>query len=210
MKEQDLVRIVKERAGLRTAIEARRALAAGVGALRCALDDEDTRSLSKALPAKLARLVERPPAAVVRGVDDLYAEGERRERVGPGFAREHVQVVLQVLQRELDPELVTRLRKHLAPDIAELLGERAPSAEPPPHLHVHPAHLPAPIQTLSRARPGTAEPVAETRHELAHDGSVVRSPAPHAERMIETAHSTRPDREDETLAGGGSGGAERK
>jgi hypothetical protein len=55
-------------------------------------------------------------------------------------------------------------------------------------------------QTLARARPGTADPIADARHELAHTGSVVRSPAPHAEDRVETARSTRPSREDETLA----------
>jgi uncharacterized protein (DUF2267 family) len=205
MNERELILQVKTDAGLRTVREAKRALATAIGALRCALDDEEARAVSKALPPKLAQLLERPRTAVVRSAEDLYREDERRERVGLGFATEHVQVVLQVVAHQLDPELVTRLRKHLSPDLAALLDERAQSSEPPLFVHTHPAHLPSPIQTLSRARPGTAEPIAEAHHELAHEGSVVRSSAPHADRMVETTRSTRPRREDETLASGGTG-----
>jgi uncharacterized protein (DUF2267 family) len=202
MDDLELILHVKAAAGLRSLREARRATAAALGALRCALEEEDARALSKALPRKLAHLLERPQTTVVQSIEGLYADAERRERVGLGFAMEHVQVVLQVLLRQLDPELVTRLRKRLSPDVAELLEEHVQSAEPPPHVRIHPGHLPTRIQTLSRARPGTAEPIADTHHELAHEGSVVRSDAPHADRMVETARSTRPNREDETLARG--------
>jgi uncharacterized protein (DUF2267 family) len=209
MNEAELIRPVKADAGLRTLRQSKRALAATVGALRCALDDEDARAVSKALPSRLAPLLEGPRAAVVRSAADLYREAERRERVGLGFATEHVQVVLRVLAGQLDPELVTRLRKHLSPDVAALLQQRAPVSEPPPHVHTHPPRRPAPRQTLARARPGTAEPIADARHELAHASSVVRSAAAHADRMVETARSTRPDREDETLARGGPGSGKR-
>jgi uncharacterized protein (DUF2267 family) len=200
MDERELIRRVKDGAGLRTAREAKRALSAAIGALGCALDDDDSLALSKALPLSLGRLLERRRTVTVSGVQALYEEAEHRECVGRGFAAEHLQTTLGVLARELNPELVTRLRKHLSPDVAALFEERASSPAPPPYVHVHPHHLPSPIQTLSRARPGTAEPIADVHHELAHASSVVRSPAPHAERMVETARSTRPSREDETLA----------
>jgi uncharacterized protein (DUF2267 family) len=209
MDEQELILLVKARAGLRTAHEAKRALGSALGALRCALDDQDTRALLKELPPRLAKTLARKASSVVRSADALYAEAERRERVGLGFAMEHAQVVLQVLATELDPELVARLRRRLPSGIASLLRDRRPSSEPPPHLHRHVQRKPAPLQTLSRARPGSAEPIAETRHDLAHAESVARTQTPHTAAMVETARSTRPGREDDTLATT-RGSAERK
>lgn len=205
MEEQELILLVKTRAGLRTASEAKRALGATLGALRCALEDDDARAAAKALPLRLGRMLERRPATAVRSAEALYAEAERREGAGFGFAVEHVQAVLQVLAHELDPELVGRIRKRLPSDIAALLRERGSAGEAP-HVHTHPERRTAPPQTLSRARPGMAEPIAEARHELAHAKSVVRTETPHAERMVETARSTRPGREDETLSAGRPGG----
>jgi uncharacterized protein (DUF2267 family) len=199
MDAKELMQVVKTEAGLRSVAEARRATLAALGALRCALDDDDARATARALP-DLAWLLDRPASTIVRTAPELYAETQRRERVRPGFAVEHAQAVLQVLARTVDPELVARLRRHLPADIAALVAGRPEPAEPPSHVHVHPARAPEPIQTLSRARPGTAEPIAETRHELAHAGSVARSPAPHGDTMVETARSTRPGREDDTLA----------
>ncbi len=200
MDERALSLLVKERAGLRTASEAKRAIGAALAALGCALDEDDAHALASDLPAGLARFLSRSHAHVVRNAADLYAAAEQREHTGLGFAREHVQVVLGTLASELDPELVVRLRKHLPPDVASLLRWRDPSPPPPPHVHAHPPRREAPIQTLSRARPGTAEPIADASHPLAHAGSVARAPAPHADRMVETARSTRPSREDDTIA----------
>lgn len=200
MNERELTELVKTRAGLRTTREAKRALGAAIGALRCALEEDDALATAKELPPALARVMERSPATLVRGARALYAETERRERVGLGFATEHAQAVLQVLSEQLDPEVVARLRKRSPKEVAALLRPRRAFQPPPPHVHGHPAREPPPIQTLSRARPGTAEPIAETRHEVAHAGSVARSGAPHAERLVETARSTRPGREDQTLA----------
>ena len=202
VEAKELFLRVRDRAGLQTVREAERAVRATLGSIACALAEDDSRALSAALPRDLGRLLGRRGDRAVETLDGLYAEVERRERVGPGFAREHTQAVLEVLATTLEPELIERVRKHLAPDIATLLrarGRERPE-EPPPHVRTHPAHGPAPIQTLSRSKPGTAEPIAETRHLLAHAGSVARSGAAHAERMAETARSTRPTREDETLA----------
>jgi hypothetical protein len=166
-----------------------------------ALADDDAVALSKALPEDLRRSLRPVAGATVRTADDLYAEAQRRERVELGFAREHAQAVLAVLAAVLDEELLERIRKHLPADVAELLrAAPAASSEPPPHVHTHPARVSQPVQTLSRSRPGTSDPIAEARHELAHSGSVARSSAAHGERMVETARSTRPKREDETLA----------
>jgi uncharacterized protein (DUF2267 family) len=207
MKERELSEIVKDRAGLRSIAEGKRALRATLGALRCALDEADARAAAKELGPDLGPLLERPPTAIVRSAPDLYREADRRERVGLGFATEHVQVVLQVLAERLDPELVTRLRKRLSSEIAELLRERSIADDAPPHVRMHPAHAPEPMQTLSRARPGSGESIAETRHEPAHAASVARSESPHSDTMVETARSARPGREDDTLAStrGGDG-----
>jgi uncharacterized protein (DUF2267 family) len=200
MDERELTFLVKTDAGFQTFAEARLAIRAAVGALACALDDEDAHALELAVPGHVARLLRRPSSTLVRTAHGLYVEAERRERVGLGFAIEHVQVVCRVLARRLDPDLIARMRRRLPPDIAGLFGEPPPAEEAPPHVHTHPTPVIRPPQTLARARPGSSEPIAETRHVLAHRGSVARSPAPHAERMVETARSTRPTREDETLA----------
>jgi uncharacterized protein (DUF2267 family) len=172
---QRLSALVKDRAGLRTEREARRAVNAAVGVLRCALDDEDARSLAAEVPGAPGHILARPAKARVGDLDGLHAEAERREGVGLGFAVEHVQVVFQVLGERLDPELRERLRKRVPSDIAALWTSRALPDEPPPPGHLHPPHEPAPVQTLSRSRPGSAEPIAEARRPLAHEHSVVRA-----------------------------------
>lgn len=204
MNEAELNTLLKERAGLHSVRECKRALGATLGALRGVLDPEDARAVAQCLPPPIAHLLKReqdPALAQVTDAKALYAEVERRERVGLGFAMEHAQVVLAVLAMVLPEDLLVRLRGRLSPDIAALLRrvDRTPM-EPPPNLHAHPAHVPTLVQTLSRTHPGAAEPIADARHELAHSGSVARSDAPHANRMVETARSTRPGHEDETLA----------
>lgn len=200
-----VVALVRSGGGLRTDTEAWRALGATLGALRGAMDEEDARDLSRALPERLARVLRRPTTLpAIRSARSLYAEVARRERIELGYAMEQVQVVLRVLASELDGERVALLRRRLPSDIAGLLRRERPRARPPPYVHAHPARRSAPPQTLSRARPGAAEPIAETQHDLAHTGSVTRTARPHAETMVETARSTRPGREDETLASGRS------
>jgi uncharacterized protein (DUF2267 family) len=200
MNGNDLIGVVRERAGLRTAREARRAVGAAIAALRCALDDADVPLVAAELPKDLVRVLEHTASKTVRNATALYIETERRERVGLGFAMEHAQVVLQVLAEHLDPELVSRLHRSLPSDIAALLRRRRFSAEPPPYVHQHPAHRDAPVQTLSRSHPGASETIAEARSELAHRASVARTSNPLADRMVASARSTRPGHEDETLA----------
>lgn len=198
---QTLTALVKERAGLATQREGKKAVQAALGALRCALSEDDARLLAAALHPAFAAIFERAPVAPVANVAEFYAEAERRERVGLGFAMEHAQVVMQALAECLDLELLVRLRKHTSPDIAALLRERPEPADPPPHVHLHPPHEAIEVPTLSRSKPGTSEPISEAGHPLAHEKSVARTDAPHAEDMLETAHSPRSSREDETLSG---------
>jgi uncharacterized protein (DUF2267 family) len=200
MNESDVLGLVRERAGLQTFREARRALTAALGALRCVLDDTDALALAAAVPKDLARPLRRSATATVRGVDALYAETQRRERVGLGFSMEHTQVVFQVLAERLDPELVSKLRKRVPRDVAALFKRRRTFADPPPHLHEHTPHRETPIQTLSRSRPGASETLADARGELAQRASVARTSEPHADRMLASARSSRPGREDETLS----------
>jgi uncharacterized protein (DUF2267 family) len=205
MDDRELTLLVKTDAGFQTFAEARLAIRAAIGALACALDDDDAHALEVAVPANVARLLRRPSSMVVRSLRGLYAEAERRERVGLGFAIEHVQVVCRVLARRLHPETIARLRRRLPPDIADLFGDRPRAEEAPPHVHTHPTVVPPPPQTIARARPGWAEPIAEADHVLAHRSSVARSAAAHADRMVETARSSRPTREDEALASARTG-----
>jgi uncharacterized protein (DUF2267 family) len=201
MDERELTRMVKSNAGLRSSTEAHRAIASSLGAVRCALDDADARALARVLPRRFGRVLEQSPTTTVRSASELYEENRRRENVAPGFAVEHAQVVLQALARSLDASLLVLLRRRLPEDIASLLEWRLPEIEEaPPVVHVHPPSSPRPEQAIGRVRPGTADPIAEARHPLAHSGSVARTPAPHADTMVETARSSRPGREDDTLA----------
>src|SRR5579871_1086806 len=109
MDEIELHRSIQSHVGLRNAAEAKRALAAVLGALRCSMGDAEARELSDALPASWRPIFARAAPVRVRGGRDFYAEAERRERAGPGFAREHAQAVLEVLARDLEPEVVARL-----------------------------------------------------------------------------------------------------
>jgi uncharacterized protein (DUF2267 family) len=199
MNESELIGLVKERAGLRTAREGKKAVVATLGALRGALEDADAKAIAAELPHEMARYLDRATTTVL-GAKSFYVEVDRRERVGLGFAMEHAQVTLQVLAERLPPELIARLHRRLPPDIAGLLKQRHPETAPPPHVHRHPAHAEAPLQTLARSRPGASETIAEATSELAHRGSVARTGAPRAERIVASATSTRPGREDETLA----------
>jgi uncharacterized protein (DUF2267 family) len=213
MNESEFKRQVHERGGLRATDEARRAIGATLAALRCALEAEDACAIAQGLPPAMGRLLERPRAKVVDSADALYAEAERREGVAAGFAKEHVQVVLEVLAEALDREQLARLHGHVPVDIAALLAPREPAEPaPPPHVRTHPDRAAPERQTLARARarPGTSDPIAETAHPLAHAESVARTTQPHTERMVETARSTRPGREDETLATAGRDRSERK
>jgi len=209
VEAKELFLQVRDRAGLQTVREAERAVRATLGSIACALSEDDSRALSAALPRDLGRLLGRRTERAVETLDGLYGEVERRERVGPGFAREHAQAVLEVLATTLEPEVIERVRKHLPRDIGMLLRARERAEEPPAHVRLHPDHGPAPVQSLSRSRPGTAEPIADARHLLAHAGSVARSGAAHVDRMVETAGSTRPAREDETLASARDAGKRR-
>jgi len=201
MDEEELVSRVRTEGGLRNHREARRAIGAVLGALRCAMAQEDADAIAAELPPPFGKIVSRPAAGRIENSAVLYAEVERRERVGLGFALEHCQVVLRVLAELVDPEMVVRLRKRVPADVAVLLRARADTLEPPPpHVHEHPAEAAGPRRTLSRGRPGPGDPIVDARHPLAHGQSVARSDAPHAERAIGTAHSTRPGREDEILA----------
>jgi uncharacterized protein (DUF2267 family) len=198
--EPELISLVKERAGLQTAREARKAVWASLGALRCTLEDADAKALAAVLSKELAARLERAATSAVCGIEAFYAEMGRRERVGLGFAMEHAQVTLQVLAELLDPELVARLHRRLPGDVATLLARHHTPADAPPHVHTHPGRRDTPIQTLSRSRPGSSETIAEAGGELAHRSSVARTRTPHADRIVASATSTRPGREDDTLA----------
>lgn len=198
--ERELGARVEAAAGLRQARDRERAIGATLVALRAALAEDDARVLADSLPRALSRLLERRTGMAVRRATDLYAQVERREQRGRGFAMEHAQAVLGALARSLDPEVVDRLRRHLPSDIAVLLRAPAHYPAPAPYVHSHPATRPVDVQTLSRARPGASQTIAEASGPLAHTKSVARTPGGHSERMVETARSTRPGREDETLA----------
>jgi uncharacterized protein (DUF2267 family) len=201
MDEHELNALVASRAALRGPGEVRRALRATLAALRSALADDDVRALEAQLPRALGRVLGRRPDCTVRDVGQLYEVVGKREHVRRGFAMEHAQAVLGVLAGILDPEVIGRLRRHLPSDIAALLRPLARFPAAPPYVHLHPRARAAPLQTLSRARPGASETLAGVDRPIAHAGSVARTTAGHADRMVETARSTRPGAEDETLAG---------
>jgi uncharacterized protein (DUF2267 family) len=205
--ERDLVQRVKDRAGARTSREAQGICAAVLGALGGALEPVDAEALVQALPDVAVRSRASTREAL-DGWEALVDEVARRERVGRGFALEHAQVVLEALASFLEPAVLARIERSLPRDVAGWMRKPELPDDAPPHVHRHPGHGEHSLQTLSRSRPGASETIAEAHGALAHTGSVARSRSAHGERRIGSASSSRPGREDETLAS--SRGPERR
>jgi len=136
--------------------------------------------------------------------DQFYREVAERAGIPVGFAREHAQVVCQVLAEAVGVEGRQHLRVDVPRAMAELFTPRRTSSPPPPP-HFHP-HLVEPGQghTLASGRPGSTNPVSEAIS-AAHLHSIARSDDPHADTKVSSAEGLSAEQHHETLATGRPG-----
>jgi uncharacterized protein (DUF2267 family) len=192
---------VAGRAGMTAPAQAERVIEATLHALRSGLDDADARAIAAELPQRFARILGRGTFKGELDEAALYERVRRREHVAPGFAREHAQVVCQVLAEQLSPAVLAAARKR-TPVTVSLFEPRQQPAEPPAHVHRHPPSRSPAKHTLAAGRPGGTRPVSESREERAHSGSVVSSASPHAASKLSTTLGTTQERADRTLSTG--------
>jgi uncharacterized protein (DUF2267 family) len=247
MNEDTLLSRVHDLAGVSTANDAERAVAAVLGALGSAAAEGRAQAIARDWPRPVARWLTASATHAVSDASALYQEVGSREGVEPEVAVEHCQAVLHALAEEMEPERLAQLHQSLPADIAALvrprseLGEASLAAdeddaladEDEPTLaneddetRIATSDDGAPFvaeddealrgaqdlvpesagdrsaarRTLSSARPGPSEPIAEAPRPLAHRDSVARSAAPHAKRQVGTGHPTHAAGEGATLA----------
>lgn len=194
-EEARLTKLVRER-GLADDRSAHRAIMATLQALGSRVPAPEREALARALPLKLARAVSAERFRGAGTARDLYAAVERAERVKPGYAHEHVQIVLRALGELLPDELDDRVEEAIAPSIAELLrGFAQTDGEPPPYAEVHSARH----HTLATGKPGSAHPLSESPPPGPQSESVAAE-NPHADTKLSTAHGETQEREHESLA----------
>lgn len=203
MDEAWLLEHVRARVGGR-ARECRRAVLAVLESLSSTLEPPARRILAQALPSALAVAVDPGPDARELDLDAFYAAVERRARLTRSHAIEAVQAVLGTLAGGLPEDVATLVRKELTPSVAGRFGPEATEPEPPPHVRVHPPWTHVRPPTLSTGRPGSSDPVAESRPERAQRGSVVASANPHGDTKLSTAHGTTQEQDDRTLSEAGT------
>lgn len=165
------------------------------------LTDDEAAALASSLPNELARVVEASDHDEFTsdlGADELYDRVRRREKVPAGIAREHVNIVLQVLGSALEDDVRQRLVRGLPRELGQQL---LPSSygEPPPYATG--AHAP-PLNTLASGRPGSRHPVSEAAPDRAHAHSVARNASPHSETKLSSSHGLTQERHRESLASG--------
>jgi uncharacterized protein (DUF2267 family) len=180
----ELVEEVRRRTGIADAGRADRALASVASVLCGALSRADVDALAENLPAPLPeRLRSGAGEAALTGARELYDRVSARAATTPGLALEETQVILQVLAEISGYEALVRVRKHLPPDVADLLWPREPPAEPPPRERV--AETSRVVhETLASGRPGSHRPLSEAEHGNAQLHSVTRESNPHGDRKL--------------------------
>jgi uncharacterized protein (DUF2267 family) len=192
---------VAERAGMTVRAQAERTIEVTLRALRSGLDDADVRAIAAELPSRFARVLER--GAFERELDEaaLDERVRRREHVSLRFAREHAQVVCQILAERLPEAVLASVRKR-TPVTSRLFETRPELPEPPPYVPEHPPSSSAPKCTLAAGRPGAARPIGEARADIAHSASVARASSPRDASKLSSARGTTQERADETLSTG--------
>jgi uncharacterized protein (DUF2267 family) len=204
----DLERFVEEasaRAALSGPEQAERVLVATLGALGQRLVAEEADALANELPAELAEPLRRASYVHDFEPDELYERVARREGTSIGFAREHAEVVCQLLAEAVSPDVLLRLRKHLGAPWAELFVRRPPSTPPAHVVHREPSAPPRPRTTLSEGHPGSRHPVSVSRLDRAQTHSVARSDDPHGDTKLSSSHGLTQERQHDTLAEGQPG-----
>src|SRR5262245_27487488 len=124
MTDVEFVNEVVAHAGLRTAEEAERTIAAGLLALGSCLSRSEAELLADQLPNELALPLRRSRFAPGMTLDALDQWVAKRQDVSLAFAHEHLVCVLQVLAEALPEAALDRARHALPPTIGTLLEPR--------------------------------------------------------------------------------------
>jgi len=118
--ERTIIADVATRAGI-APHEARRAITATLLTLGEAMAALDARLLADALPAHFSLAVLRRSLIAHFDSYSFFDRIAAREKVRPGFAREHAQVVCEALARALSREVIVRMLRNLPAALAEAL-----------------------------------------------------------------------------------------
>jgi uncharacterized protein (DUF2267 family) len=199
MTQDELLDEVAAHAGLHSAAEAERALAAVLAALGTRLSHSESLALADELPFTAGEPLRQARFDRAFDLDELYARVARAEGVAPGFAVEHTLSVCQAVAESITGAALERIRKALPPPMAALFTPREISA--PPDVE----HVAAAAETLARGRPGSRHPLSEASAERAHSESIARSDNPHAETKLSSSRGLTQEREHESLATGKPG-----
>ncbi len=204
MKHEHFVDEVANRAVLPLEGQAEGAIEVTLEVLGRHLADAHAAQVARRLPDSIAQFLRRRRFERDVEPDEFYREIAERAGVPIGFAREHAQVVCQVLAEAVGVEGRQHLRVHLPHAMAELFTPRG-SSNPPPPPHVHP-HVVSPGEghTLASGRPGSTTPLY-TAVSAGHRDSIARSDDPHAHTKLSSAQGLSAEQHHETLASGKPG-----
>ncbi|MDI3290009.1 DUF2267 domain-containing protein [Polyangium sp. 15x6] len=205
MDESSFLDEVAWRGGLGETSLARTLSEAVLRAFAETLVPDEARALAHALPEPLAAVLLDGPHLGNLSEDALYRRVADREGTLLGFAIEHTRLVLGILGEKLPETTRLRLRRHLTPELGELLAPREPLPPPPVRLRRPPEPELGKGNTLATGRPGSQKPLSEARPERAHAESVVRTENPHGETKLSSSRGLTQVREHETLAEGEPG-----
>lgn len=202
MNRSDFIAEVERLGGFARTSDATAAVEATLEALGAVLVPSERRSLAESLPEDLRDLLESCEHAPNLDLEKFYARVQRHERVLPGRAREHVQIVCCTLATLLPLEALTLLKRHV-PALKTLFDESEP-VRSRPEAEILRARNPHETH-LDTGRPGSHHPIADARPERAHSHSIARSDDPHADTKLSSSRGLTQERESETLAAGRPG-----
>ncbi len=203
MNQEQFVEQVALRAVLPLEGQAEGAIEVTLETLGRHLPDPHAAEVARHLPQPIAQFLRRERFQNNVEPDEFYREIAMRAGVPVGFAREHAQVVCQVLAEAVGVEGRQHLHVHLPPAMAELFTPRRSSSPPPAHVHPHLVQ-PGEGHTLASGRPGSTNPVYAAVS-AGHRDSIARSDDPHAGTKISSAHGLSAEQHHETLASGKPG-----
>lgn len=197
--DDELLHEVMRRGALASEDDAARVVRATLAVLGERLTLDEAQAVAGALPGALARVVTESGYDGDFDAAELVERVRRREGGSPGFAREHVHVVLAAIARHLDDGARRRVARALPAGLAELFAAPTDHGDVPPYAS--PSHGP-PVRSLATGKPGSAHPLSESAPPSGQAHSVARNPDPHADTKLASARGTTQERLGETLARG--------
>lgn len=197
---EEFLHEIQRRSGLDDPSRAEVAAGATLAVLAAALDAPDATRLASELPAFAERI--RSAAGSPEPIDReaLFERVAVRMGARRALAIESAEVVLQVVAASVSSELLVRMRKNLAPDVAALLT--LPVETSPPERGFRPAsERPARRDTLASGRMGSEHPLSESAPDRAQRHSIAREANPHGESKLSSARGLTQERLGDSLAG---------